>query len=356
METMMPLTSPDRAPYFIGAYAAAPSLLGWDPVAEGKFLASVLALDGVAGLEIPFTGKLHKEDEAWFLRQLPENARFVVTTIPGTMARLQADPGFGLASTSSSGRRSALDFVQDALESVKRLNRQVGRPAVAALELHAAPIAIEDAASAAALEASLTELAGRDTGGARLVLEHCDALMPGQTPAKGFLSLEAEAEAVQRACDATGYPFGMVVNWGRSVIEQRRPEAGREHITYLRDRGILGGVVLSGCSSIDTTYGPAWADVHVPAAPPEPAPARTSDLGVPSDGLLEPGSLLTIERMEECLQAAGPLHETGFRAIKVAAPPKASVEQRVTAIAQSLAVAQQVTPDPTDLALSAESA
>lgn len=352
----MPSTGPHRAPYFIGAYAAAPSLSGWDPVAEGKFLASVLALDGVAGLEIPFTGKLHKDDETWFLRQLPENARFVVTTIPGTMARLQTDQSFGLASTSASGRRSALDFVQDALESVKRLNRQLGRPAVVALELHAAPVAVAKAASAAALEASLTELAGRDTAGARLVLEHCDALIPGQAPAKGFLSLEAEAEAVQRAGEATGHPFGMVVNWGRSVIEQRRPEAGREHITYLRDRGILGGVVLSGCASIDTRYGPAWADVHVPPAPPEPALSGAPVPGILSNGLLEPGSLLTVGRIEECLQAAGPLHDTGFRAIKVAAPPNSKVEQRVAAIAQTLAVAQQVTPDPGDLATSADNA
>lgn len=352
----MPSTSPARTPYFIGAYAAAPSLVGWDPVAEGKFLASVFALEGVAGLEIPFSGQLHKEDEAWFLRQLPDDARFVVTTVPGTMARLQTDHSFGLASTSASGRRSSLDFVQDALDSVKRLNRHLGRPAVVALELHAAPVAAGDSASAAALEASLIELAGWDTAGVRLVLEHCDALIPGHVPAKGFLGLEAEAEAVQRAADATGHPFGMVVNWGRSVIEQRRPEAGREHITYLRDRGLLAGVVLSGCASVDTRYGPAWADVHVPPAPPESARSGASDLTISSEGVLEPASLLTIGRIEECLEAAGPLPDTGFRAIKVAAPPNASVEQRVAAIAQTLTVAQRVSPDPAALALSSDDA
>lgn len=82
--------------FFIGAYAAAPSLNGWDPSAEGKFLKSVLELDGVAGLEVPFAGKLHKDDESWFLRQLPEQAEFIVTTIPGTMARLGLGSGFGL--------------------------------------------------------------------------------------------------------------------------------------------------------------------------------------------------------------------------------------------------------------------
>ena len=331
----MTLTNGDQIPYFVGAYAAAPSLSGWDPVAERKFLASVLALEGVAGLEVPFTGKLHKDDEAWFLRQLPEEARLVVTTIPGTMARLQADKSFGLASTSESGRKSALDFVREAFEAVKRLNQQLGRPAVETLELHAAPVAVTDAASAAALEASLIELSDWNTAGTRLVLEHCDALMPGHAPAKGFLGLEAEAEAVQRANEATGNSMGMVINWGRSVLEQRRPEAAREHITYLRDLGLLRGVVFSGCASVDTRFGDAWDDIHVP-----PAPNRSSaegSNGTPDRELLEPASLLTPDRIKECLQAAGPLRETGFHAIKVAALPNASVDQRVSVISQTLA-------------------
>lgn len=334
----MTLTSATRTPFFVGAYAAAPSLNGWDPMAEERFLASVLALDGVDGLEVPFTGKLHKEDEAWFLRQLPEESLFVVTTIPGTMARLQADKSFGLASTSTSGRRAALDFVDEALDAVKRLNRHLGRSAVVALELHAAPVALGDAASAAALQASLTELSERDAAGARLVLEHCDALLPGQAPAKGFLGLEAEAEAVQRANDATGNSMGIVINWGRSVIEQRRPEAGREHISYLRDRGLLRGVVFSGCASADTRYGGAWADVHVP---PAPAGSGAGDRNGPDQGILEPSSLLTPDRIKECLQAAGGPSETGFHAIKVAAPANAGVDQRVSVIARTLAAVQQ---------------
>ncbi|MEV7132272.1 DUF4862 family protein [Arthrobacter sp. NPDC093128] len=41
--------------------------------------------------EIQFTGALHKNDEPWFLQQLPATAEYIVTTIPGTAARLQAD-------------------------------------------------------------------------------------------------------------------------------------------------------------------------------------------------------------------------------------------------------------------------
>lgn len=35
---------------FVGAYAAAPSLNGWEPSTEGKFLTSVLELEGVAAV------------------------------------------------------------------------------------------------------------------------------------------------------------------------------------------------------------------------------------------------------------------------------------------------------------------
>ena len=338
----MALTSANQERIFVGAYAAAPSLSGWNPNDEEKFLTSVLALDGVAGLEVPFTDKLHKYDEAWFLQQLPEHAQFVVTTIPGTMARLKVDKTFGLASSSESGRRSALDFAQEALKAVRRLNHKMGRPSVVALELHAAPVAARGAATTAALEASLIEISSWDTDGALLVLEHCDALMPYQAPAKGFLALELEAQAIKKANEVTGNPMGVVVNWGRSVIEQRRPEAAREHITYLRDHGLLRGVVFSGCARVDTRFGDAWDDIHVP-----PAPAGSGDEGshkTSDNELLEPASLLTPDRINECLQAAGTLPETGFHAIKVAAPPNASVDQRVSVISRTLAVVKRSSP------------
>lgn len=252
---------------FMGAYAAAPSLAGWDPAAEGRFLASVLELDGVAGPEVPFTGQLHKDDEAWFLQQLPERAEFVVTTIPGTMGRLQADAGFGLALTSAAGRRAAVEFVGEALAAVERLNAYLGRSAVTALEIHAAPVATGERASAAALAKSLMEISDWSWGGARLVLEHCDVFVEGRPPAKGLLSLEAEAEAVARVNGRSGRSLGMGVNWGRSVLELRRPEAAVEDISFLRDAGLLGGLVLFGCAGVDTRYGLAWADVHVPPAP-----------------------------------------------------------------------------------------
>lgn len=350
MEEMMTLTSVNPKHLFVGAYAAAPSLTGWNPNDEEKFLASVLALDGVAGLEVPFTDKLHKYDEAWFLRQLPEHAQFVVTTIPGTMALLEADKGFGLASTSESGRRAALDYVKEALEAVKRLNHQLGKPSVVALELHAAPVAFRGAATAAALEASLKEISSWDTDGARLVLEHCDALMPDHAPAKGFLALELEVQAVQKANDATGNQMGMAINWGRSAIEQRRPEAVYEHIAFLHSRDLLGGVVFSGCADVDTKFGKAWADVHVPPAPSTVTDMRASQGTHRDQNFLEPDSLLTADHIKSCLQAAGPPPETGFRAIKVAAPPNASVDQKVKVISQTLGAVRQAANDISETA------
>jgi hypothetical protein len=350
MEDMMTLTRANPDHIFVGAYAAAPSLSGWNPRDEENFLASVLALDGVAGLEVPFTDKLHKYDEEWFLQQLPEHAQFVVTTIPGTMARLEADKRFGLASTSETGRRSALDFVKEALDAVKRLNHQLGKPSVVALELHAAPVAFGGAATATALQASLQEISSWDTGGARLVLEHCDALMPEQAPAKGFLALELEVQAVKRANDATGNSMGVVINWGRSVIEQRRPEAAYEHIAFLRSCDLLGGVVFSGCADVGTQFGKAWADVHVPPTLTTATDMHASLGTNMNQALLEPSSLLTADHIKSCLQAAGTLPERGFRAVKVAAPPNASVDQKVTVISQTLAAVRKAATHISDKA------
>ena len=314
------------AAYLIGAYAAAPSQLGWDPEAEAAFLDGVLALDGVSGLEVPFTGALHKYDEGWFLNRLPATADVVLTLLPGTMARLKTMPSFGIASTDDAGRRAALEFVADALLAVGRLNQAAGRESVTAVQIHTAPVHQSGSSSPGALAASLAELASWEWGGAQLVIEHCDAAVPGQVPAKGFLGLEAEAETVSGINADGGTQIAMAVNWGRTVIEQRRPEAAEEQISFLRHAGLLGGLTFSGCSDVDTRYGTAWADVHVPPAP--------LGHGLTDDGFLESASLLTPGRIRASLAAAGT--ETGFRAVKFAAPPAAGVAARIAAISAAL--------------------
>lgn len=313
---------------FIGAYAAAPSLSGWDPTAEAEYLASVLELDGVAGLELPFTHQLHKFDEPWLLRMLPPGARFILTGIPGTMDLLASNPVHGLASTSPDGRREAVSFVRELQRAAQRLNEVSGGPAVHAIQLHAAPVAVPGASSAAALAASLAEIAAWDWSGARLVLEHCDAFRPSQRAAKGFMALEDEVEAVLLANQAGPEALGMSVNWGRSVIEQRDPDAALRHVELLAGAALLGGFTVSGCADVDTKYGVAWADVHVPPAS-EPA-ASVPGGAQPDHRFLDEASLLTFDRLSGCLAAAGT--SEGFSAIKVAAPPQSPVQDRIAAV------------------------
>ena len=328
-ENAMPRQSTDTpASYLVGAYAAAPSQLGWDPAAEATFLDAVLALDGVSGLEVPFTGALHKYDEEWFLQRLPPAADVVLTLLPGTMARLKAAPSFGIASTDDAGRRAAVDFAGEALRAIGRLNQATGRESVTAVQVHTAPVHKPGLSSPAALAESLAEIASWNWGGVQLVIEHCDAAVPGQPEAKGFLGLEAEAETVTAINERGGMKVAMAVNWGRTVIEQRRPEAAEEQISFLRSAGLLGGLTFSGCSDVDTRFGPAWADVHVPPAPLEP--------GRKDEDALEPASLLTPERIRASLTAAGA--GTGFRALKFAAPPAAGVAARVAAVSSALGV------------------
>ena len=131
----------------------------------------------------------------------------------------------------------------------------------------------------------------------------------------------------------------LAVNWGRSVIEQRRPGAAVEHIRFLQQAGLLGGLVLSGCADVETRFGPAWGDVHVPPAPPETGGGAPGAYA--SSGVLEPASLMTADSIRDCLSAAGTDQRTGFRGIKVAAPPHATVDERVGVIAQTLAIARQ---------------
>lgn len=332
----------------VGAYAAAPSLIGWDPEAEGRYLDAILALDGVVGLEVPFTGSLHKYDEDWFLNRLPAGVELVLTTLPGTMARLRESPEFGLASTDDSGRNAALAFANQARAAIHKLNDALGRRAVTAVEFHSAPRAADGGSSPDSLMRSLSEIGSWDWAGAGLVLEHCDAVAGNRAAAKGFLPLEAEIDAVRSAAHQSGPHLGMAINWGRSVIEQRNPEAAAQQIRLVRQVGLLDGLIFSGCAAVNTRYGPAWADVHLP---PAPSPRANLQATLDHDGsngdfdaqmsFLERDSLLTPRLIHESMQASGPGRESGFRGVKVAAPPNATTEDRIRAVTQAVVIVQQ---------------
>jgi hypothetical protein len=276
----------------LGAYAASPSLEGWDADRELEYLQQVTAIPGVSGLELPWTGALHAHDPEWLLTSLPTGLRCVVTAIPGTVAALAADPAVGLASTDGSGRAEALRLAARLRDDVARLVDAGRDTTVVAVELHSAPRG--DRGGVDAFRRSLDEVAGWDWNGAELVIEHCDAFIDGQPPAKGYLTLEGEIAAARDA------GVGIGLNWGRSAIELRDPDRVVEHVAIARDSGLLRGIIVSGAADQAGPLGGAWVDAHHPFA------ASEVEWG-------DPASVLTPERMRAALAAAGPLDFVGFK-------------------------------------------
>jgi len=132
-----------------------------------------------------------------------------------------------------------------------------------------------------------------DWGGAQPVIEHCDAALPGQAHEKGFLSLSDEIAAIARS----GTPVGLWLNWGRSAVELRDPDAVTAQIAAAAATGRLVGLSFSGAAAVDTAYGAAWADLHLPIAETDPA-AR---------------SLLDVPHVADALEAAGDVHRLGVK-------------------------------------------
>lgn len=305
--------------FFLGAYATAPSLNGWDEAAEASYYDALKRLPNVRGLEVPLADALHAHDEAWLLDRLAPEWDVVLTLIPGTMARVGRNPEYGLASRSASGRAEAMEFCRSALQAVRRLNDAAGRERVVAVEVHSAPrrrSANDENASPDAFAESLVELASWNWEGARLCVEHCDAWRADHAPFKGFLEVEDEIEAVRRANSASGSRIGIAINWGRSVLEDRDPATAVEHITKAANGGVLAGVIFSGCSGEETPWR-AWDDTHMPHAP--------------ADGIeyAAPGSLMTEDAMREAITATQCTHLTFLGAKITAFPSSADLQTRV---------------------------
>ncbi|ERK69217.1 hypothetical protein N136_04464, partial [Leifsonia aquatica ATCC 14665] len=174
--------------------------------------------------------------------------------------------------------------------------------AVVAVELHSAPVAsVDPAAEQAAISAlreSLESLAASGVGDdAALVVEHCDTFVPGRAPEKGFLAVADELAALDGLPDR----FGMSVNWGRSAIELRDGDAVAAQIAAIASSGRLRGLMLSGAADQTTPFGPAWVDAHHPMVP------------APGFPFGEPASLLTADRLDAAVAAAGPLEWAGVK-------------------------------------------
>jgi len=282
----------------VGAYAASPAHRAWDPAFERELFALLAEAPEVGGLELPWLGRLHPHDDDWLLRHVPEGFDVALTALPHVVARATATRGYGLSSRDEEGRSAAVRDVVGLHDAATRLTG-TGRAAVRVVELHTAP---QGGGDVDALAASLAEIAAWDWGGAELVIEHCDAAVPGQAYEKGFLPLADEIEAIRRS----GAPVGLWLNWGRSAIELRDADAVAGQVAQAAACGMLRGLAFSGAASVDGSFGPAWADAHLPISRGDDDPSR---------------SLLTPARVAGAIAAAVAAAAPAWLGLKVSRRP-----------------------------------
>ena len=303
--------------YFIGAYASSPNVSGWDAELETRYYDKIKSFDNIAGLEHPFSGELHNHDEEWFLNNIDPSWEFVFTCIPGIMGAIGKNPHFGIASDDESGRQEALSFMKKARDAVAKLNAHSGKHVVRAVEIQTSPNKSKASSSKASLQKSLSEMLSWDWQGAKLVIEHCDAYVEGQTPSKGFLTITDEVDAIKSASLDSEKQIGICINWGRSAIETRSTQGVVEHIKIAKDAGLLSGLMFSGASSNESDYG-VWSDSHMPSQ------------ALSADGTGEASSLMSPDCMNECLQLAD-AKKLLFLGVKIGIRPRsADIEERLS--------------------------
>jgi hypothetical protein len=297
--------------FIVGGYPASPS---WAADHQGlvRFVHQLLSWQSPAdrsmGLEVPYASTSPWAEPS-VLGSTPPTSRHVLTMIPATMTELRSREGYGLASEDEEGRHAAVHDVRGAVEFAQRVNAGSGGK-VTAIEIQSAPR--EPLASADALRRSMEDLAHADLGDVRLWVEHCDARIPGQDFEKGFLSLEDELGVV-----GTQEGLGVLINWGRSAIELRSAERVTEHVEAAVDAGLLQALIFSGVAAATTEYGPPWADAHLPVKG-----------SLDGDGAVFDSSLLTRERAERALRAAG-LRDLACVGIKMGMPKGTPDEARL---------------------------
>lgn len=288
----------------IGAY---PALSGLAEEEHGAVYAALRSEPAVGGLELPFTRPWTRADVQRAAALLEPHWRVVVTTIPGLVRGAARDGRFGPASRDGEGRREAVGFVLAAHDAARWLADVIGPQRVVGVAVASSPrrTGLADEAALPAFTTSMAQVADATTDGSVTIVEHCDALVDGTAPAKGFLELGSELGVVrQLATDR----IRLGINWGRSAIEGRSAATAFEHVRLAGGSGLLASLVFSGCSDEATTYGAAWADAHVPSRAEEPT------------------SLLTSAHIGACLAEAGPKVAVG---VKVSSPAGATADERL---------------------------
>ncbi len=330
----MPTPRPARA---LGAYALAPAID--DASAVSAFYDGLRDLE-IDAIEHPLMAAGHPSLEpAWQRRHLHDWS-LIVTAIPRTMVRLGEGPGYGLASSDEDGRLAALRDLAEVRDLALRLADEAGRPRVLAVEVHSAPAPTHASArgvvgSVGAFARSLAEIATWDLAGAEIVIEHNDALVAEQEPAKGFFEL-ADEIAVARAVGghpaAGGRPtIGLSVNWGRSAIEGRSTSTPLAHTRAAADAGVLRGIIFSGATDQESAWGAPWDDEHIAPRGDDPALATSS------------ASLLGLPEMRATLAAAGDAALTFVGAKVTTQPPAADVATRLAVASATLALLEEAT-------------
>lgn len=261
--------------FTLSAYNAIPA----DETQRHLYYQKLARFDWIDGLELSFGGSVVWPEGFDVNRPLPNN---LVTMVGHNMTRVAESPNFGLASPDEDGRRRAIDDHRVALDEIAALKRTT-QP-VRAVEVHSAPT--KTASKQAYLE-SLRELASWDWEGTQIWLEHCDAFVAGQTPAKGYLPLADEIAVLNELGDDR---FGLVINWARSAIEGRSAQTALDHVRQAATSGWLRHVGIAGTAAEASDYGVAWADAHVPIA---------------GTGAAPDSAILTKEAVRDALAAAG---------------------------------------------------
>lgn len=308
--------------YVVGAYPASPAHSNWNPALESEFFETLVGDLRIGALELPWLGSIHPHDDSWLLENFPRSLSAVITDIPFVMSRVGQAPLYGLASGDENGRNSALSDLRKINDAVKKFNDAHQRKVVSVVEIHTAPRQVGDVN---ALAKSLEEINGWDWDGASVAIEHCDAWVEGQTPEKGFLTLGEEIEALQ----LLGADIGIFINWGRSAIELRSAERVVEHIRIAKESGLLQGIIFSGASDQEGTFGPAWIDAH--------HPFRRSERHIYGDPL----SLLTEEIARSAVATAGDISWLGIK-LSWLKSVDGSISQRHQMISAALDVLDEV--------------
>ncbi|MCS4484464.1 DUF4862 family protein [Gleimia sp. 6138-11-ORH1] len=284
-------------PFIVGAYAALPA----ERTAQEDFYTALAQTGWIDGIEIPYPG-IFPTDLTWLAAQL--KGRFnhsVITAIPGTMGRINADKHFGLASADKNGRSEALKFTREIIRTIDELHQIADERIVTGIEIHSAPSILADKEAFAASLEELSSLFAQ--ANLALIIEHCDAYNPQVPGEKRFLSVADEIWAAKNSSAQ------ITINWGRSVVETHDRTAPAQHIQQLKEAQLLGGLMFSGAGAEATQYGPVWGDAHLPLDEDEPT------------------SWMTAELIAECMQIAG--GEQTYQGIKIQTPKDASLATRI---------------------------